>query len=119
MIPGPHGPQGEPGADGTDGQVGPQGPAGIDGASISAQDIARIDDLETRFSGVSRIGADLVLTGMNLQVVSGSGDLTGTAAEPVNGLGNIFIGYNEDIDSAIATSQKTGSHNLIVGKGNN
>lgn len=69
------------------------------------QDMSRLVDLNTnqptvRFSGV------------NVQVVDGSGDTEGD----VNGKGNLIIGYNEfDQFSGIA---RNGSHNLIVGSRN-
>ena len=127
---GPIGPQGPAGVAGADGATGPQGPQGatgpagadgadgkdgIDGASISAADLARITVLETTFSGVSRLGPNLVFDGMNVYVRNGMG---ATDAIPVNGLGNLIIGYNEPIVGGIQ-SQKTGSHNLIVGRGHN
>ena len=46
-------------------------------------------------------------TGVNVQVVSGSGDTMGA----VNGLGNLIVGYNEN-ESDI----RTGSHNLVIGR---
>jgi hypothetical protein len=49
----------------------------------------------------------LTITGANLQVVSGSGTTDG----PVNGLGNLILGYDEGAGS------QTGSHNLVLGKG--
>jgi len=45
----------------------------------------------------------------NLQVVDGSGDTIG----PVNGLGNIIVGYNDL--GATQGDVRTGSHNLIAG----
>jgi hypothetical protein len=45
-------------------------------------------------------------TGVNVQVVSGSGTTNGA----VNGTGNLIVGYNEN-----SADTKTGSHNLIVG----
>ena len=51
----------------------------------------------------------VLISGANLQVVSGEG----STPSPVNGTGNIIIGYNEDDGD-----DKTGSHNLIVGKYN-
>jgi len=66
---------------------------------------AYISDLEQYIS----INDETVLiSGANLQVVSGEGS---TDAD-VNGTGNIIIGYNED-----NTSDKSGSHNLVVGYG--
>ena len=47
----------------------------------------------------------LKVSGANLQLVSGSGATSG----PVNGLGNLIIGYDED------PGTETGSHNLVLG----
>lgn len=49
----------------------------------------------------------LQLSGVNLQIVSGSGATDGST----NGTGNLIIGYNEDTGA----HDRTGSHNLIVG----
>ncbi len=67
----------------------------------------RIAALEALLANVTVVGDNLVLTGMNFQVVSGSGDTDGT----VNGTGNIILGYNEDGDN----DDRDGSHNLILG----
>ena len=50
----------------------------------------------------------VLISGANLQVVSGEG-LTDA---PVNGTGNIIIGYDEN-----TIDDKSGSHNLVVGYG--
>ena len=50
----------------------------------------------------------VLISGANLQVVSGSGE----TAEATNGTGNIIIGYDED-----SGNDKSGSHNLVVGFG--
>lgn len=52
-------------------------------------------------------GTTIQFSGVNLQVVSGSGATDGT----VNGTGNLIVGYNE----ATGGQARTGSHNLIVG----
>ena len=53
-------------------------------------------------------GSDTVaLEGANVYVRNGTGS---TAGEP-NGLGNLFVGYNE------STADRDGSHNLVVGAG--
>ena len=56
-------------------------------------------------------GPHLVIEGANLHVRSGSGatDDAGT----LKGLGNLIIGYNE-----VSTGVRTGSHNLVGGRGN-
>jgi hypothetical protein len=56
---------------------------------------------------VSVVGNDIYITGANLHVRSGSGATDGT----LNGLGNLIIGYNENVDSYA----RGGSHNLVVG----
>jgi len=73
------------------------------------QDMSRIVDPNTgqntvRFSGV------------NVQVVDGSGDTFGA----VNGTGNLLVGYNE-LKGLFGTDMniRTGSHNLVVGSLNN
>jgi hypothetical protein len=90
-----------------------------------AELVARMDALEaenevlkTLLAGVSR-GTDpntsqdtLTFTGMNVQVVSGSG----ATDETVNGTGNLIIGYNETGNSF--GDDRTGSHMLVVGRGN-
>ena len=52
----------------------------------------------------------VLISGANLQVVSGAGS---TNAD-VNGTGNIIIGYDENVEN-----NKSGSHNLVVGYGHN
>ncbi len=75
----------------------------------------------------SRRGTDISITGANLHLVNGLGATNGLPDSPdsintdpslgpvtqVNGLGNLIIGYNE--------MQRTGSgsHNLVVGMGQN
>jgi len=64
-------------------------------------------------------------TGVNLQVVNGTGN-----TELVNGAGNLIVGYDVNGNSltteadclaaggSVATRQKTGSHNLVMGSQN-
>jgi hypothetical protein len=52
-------------------------------------------------------GTTLQFSGINVQVVSGSGTTSG----PVNGKGNLIVGYNETTFG----QTRTGSHNLVVG----
>ena len=67
----------------------------------------KVSSLESLLAGVARAGTTLKFSGLNLQIVSGSGSTTGT----VNGLGNLIIGYNEN------PGTQTGSHNLVLGDG--
>jgi chaperonin cofactor prefoldin len=114
LTPGPAGPAGPAGADGA---AGPAGPAG------TPADMSRVAALEAKTQDMSR-GPDpntgkttVRFSGVNVQVVSGSG-ATGGA---INGLGNLIVGYNElrtqlsDRDD----DARTGSHNLIMGQANN
>jgi len=52
----------------------------------------------------------LLISGVNLQLVNGNGE-----TPAVNGLGNLIIGYNE---SDSLTTQRQGSHNLVMGRWN-
>jgi hypothetical protein len=66
----------------------------------------KVGALETLLAGVTRPNpGTLLFTGMNLQVVNGSGQ-----TEETNGLGNIIVGYNEDEGDT-----RTGSHNVVIG----
>ncbi len=67
----------------------------------------RVAALEALLAKVTVVGNNLVLTGMNFQVVSGTGETEGS----INGKGNIIIGYNE----ANGGDKRTGSHNLVIG----
>ncbi|MCP4136459.1 MAG: hypothetical protein GY754_36155 [bacterium] len=69
-------------------------------------------DLSEVFSGVSRTGDTIVFSGVNVQILNGTGSTDGE----VNGLGNLVIGYNE---SRTYGNDRTGSHNMVVGQYNN
>ncbi len=79
-------------------------------SSKVAQIETRIAQLEALLAGVSRVSDSNAIrfSGVNVQIVSGSGETDGT----VNGLGNLIIGYNE---RRSAGNVRTGSHNLVVG----
>jgi hypothetical protein len=169
---GPQGPKGERGDQGLPGPQGEQGPPGL-GADVAervaelatenAAIKARLAALETLLASVSLAhdGTTVRFSGVNVQIVSGSG---GTGRTP-NGLGNLIVGYNElrgdryecegkdcdpsdeDCDDAIGENPRSpscdypdefgttgtdwnycehdyqdwrwGSHNIVVGKGNN
>ena len=112
------GPQGPVGPIGPQGPTGPQGPQGIPGTAAPDQSAAiaaltaRVAALETTLAGVSRSGNQIIIEGANLHIRSGSGATGG----PVNGLGNLIIGYNE---LRGAGDDRSGSHNLIVGREHN
>lgn len=130
------GPQGERGPTGDRGPQGPPGAQGPPGPDVTAQIAAlqtlvaglstqvaalttqvgalttRLVAVETKLARVSVSGDDITITGANLRVTSGSGSTDG----PVNGLGNLIVGYNEVRG---AGDNRTGSHNLVVGSRNN
>lgn len=83
-----------------------QGGVGSLQSAVSALQ-STVTALSNTLAGFSRVGNTLRLTGMNLQIVSGSGKTGGA----VNGLGNLIIGYNEE------PGTQTGSHNLVLGDG--
>src|SRR5262245_18401099 len=116
------GPQGEPGVKGERGPAGDPATPGLPGPDVTAQ-IAqlqalvaglttRVTALEAKLAHVSVSGNDMVLSGANLYVNDGSVNTDG----PVNGLGNLVIGYNEMRGSG---DDRSGSHNLVVGSRNN
>src|SRR5262249_33212876 len=60
---------------------------------------------------MSKVGPDVVFEGCNVHVRSGSGSTDG----PLNGLGNLIVGYNE---IQFGNIFRTGSNNLVVGRNN-
>jgi hypothetical protein len=90
-------------------------PAGADDLCIKAT--ARTRTIKIRALGCrstevkigSFDGATLQLSGINLQIVSGSGATDGAT----NGTGNLIVGYNEDTGF-----DRSGSHNIVLGRGN-
>jgi hypothetical protein len=87
LTPEPQGPMGPTGAASTvEGPIGPQGATGPAGADVNTtQIITDLSDLQALFSGVMLSATTLRFTGMNLQLVSGSGATDGT----VNGLAQL------------------------------
>ena len=78
-------------------------------ASAAGYSTGGVDGLENYLS-VDEATNTVLISGANLQVVSGAG---ATNAD-VNGTGNIIIGYDENVEN-----NKSGSHNLVVGYGHN
>src|SRR5437588_655939 len=71
---------------------------------------SEVSSLQNLLAGVSRGTANgydtLFFSGMNLQVLNGTGNETA-----VNGLGNLIVGYDDNGNGY----SRTGSHNLIAG----
>ncbi len=90
---------------------------------------AEINRLNALLAGVTRNNNNIRFSGVNVQIDNGLGATNGNPEQPdesvdtfVNGLGNLIVGYNEEIrpyrgDTPV--SNKTGSHNVIVGHGHN
>ena len=76
-------------------------------ARLNAADSAT-SALESKTTSMSISGDNLYFNGLNVHIRNGAGSST-----TVNGLGNLIIGYDEDIGN----DTKTGSHNLVVGAG--
>jgi hypothetical protein len=74
----------------------------------------RLAALETKLARVSVAngGADIIISGANLNIVNGAG-----STQTANGLGNLILGYNEARGGGL--DQRTGSHNLVLGQQNN
>lgn len=68
--------------------------------------------LKNLLAGVSRYKNDIYIDKANVHIRDGSGSTDG----PVNGLGNLIIGYNEKMGKG---DKRTGSHNLVLGSNNN
>ena len=93
-----------------------------------AQAATRIAALETKTASMSLLAANdstntskqptVRFSGVNVQIVSGTGTTEGT----INGTGNLIIGYNELGRANFISGEtdvRTGSHNIIVGVLNN
>jgi len=88
----------------------------VDGLHGSGLDqSAGVAELVDRFQHFSRTGDEVLITGANLHVVNG----TGTTEGAPNALGNVIIGYNEERSNPGAVNDRSGSHVLVLGKGNN
>jgi len=72
-----------------------------------------------------RTNTELTIARVNVHIVSGSGNTTdgtdppGTPPSTLTGLGNLIIGYNSLRNNSNFRDVRTGSHNLILGDGNN
>jgi hypothetical protein len=76
--------------------------------SLSTQQLpTRMAAVEAKTQYVSVNGADMYITGANLNIRNGLGRTQST-----NGLGNLVLGYKEQTPS----SDATGSHNLVIGE---
>ena len=82
-----------------------------EGTLIHLRTTCRTNEIALPFS-LEDGGATVRFTGVNVQIVSGSGATDGA----VNGTGNLIVGYNEARGGG---NTRTGSHNIVVGTQNN
>jgi hypothetical protein len=61
---------------------------------------------------VANGGADIIISGANLNIINGAG-----STQTANGLGNLILGYNEARGGG--ADFRTGSHNLVIGQRSN
>ena len=94
-----------------------QGQLAQQGGQVAALQAA-VATLQTALASVtstlgcmSKVGTEVFFDGCNVHVRSGSGSTDG----PLNGLGNLIIGYNE---IQFAPIFRTGSNNLVIGRNN-
>jgi hypothetical protein len=75
----------------------------------SEEDLGSFEALKLLLGAISsqEDGATLRMSGINLQIVSGSGATNG----PTNGRGNLIVGYNEEL----GRRDRGGSHNVVIG----
>jgi hypothetical protein len=116
---GPAGKEGKEGAAGKDGTDGTDGTNGLEGKEGKAVDVSLLTDAEQNelksilSAGMSFLpsGVDgkptIRFSGVNVQIVSG----LGTEEAPVNGAGNLVVGYDE----SVAPGTQTGSNNIVIG----
>jgi hypothetical protein len=95
--------------------------------ALNASLAQRLADLEDKLAPLTRVdgvgtGTEWILTGVNLHVRNGTGTTSGTSSIALdfgqvatNGLGNVIVGYNENLDGE---SPRTGSHNVVLGTRN-
>jgi hypothetical protein len=74
----------------------------------------RVAVLEGKLARVSVAngGADIIISGANLNIVNGGG-----STQTANGLGNLILGYNEARGGG--ADFRSGSHNLVIGQQSN
>ena len=83
----------------------------------------RLAALEYKLQYITGGPNEVVITGANLRIVNGLG-----TTDTTNGLGNLIVGYNElrmhfpdcaGNPHPFCRDARTGSHNVVVGEGNN
>jgi len=96
---------------------------------------AQVNALEDKLAAVTfdTTAKELVITGANLRIVNGLGrtgctdDQGDLMPHCPNSLGNLIVGYNESRqgsdctpgDPGVCADSRTGSHNVVVGQGQN
>jgi hypothetical protein len=86
-------------------------PAGLDDGDDLGLTSVSWDDI-TDTTNILYDGTDFIFRNLNVHVQSGSGSTNGA----INGRGNLIVGYDEERNIG---SDKSGSHNLVVGINHN
>ena len=76
-----------------------------------AEFVARIDEANALLDSVAVDGSDVVFSGVNVHVRSGTGKTDDEGK--LTGLGNLIVGYN--VEGGGEADDRTGSHNIVVG----
>jgi hypothetical protein len=84
---------------------------GVAQGGTMEQQLAVVEGKLARVS-VANNGADIIISGANLNIVNGAGN-----TQTANGLGNLILGYNEPRGGG--ADFRTGSHNLVIGQQSN
>jgi hypothetical protein len=75
---------------------------------------------KTAAMSVVDAGATVRFTGVDVQIVDGTGNTrcTATGVDACSGTGNLIVGYNEDDDDDSGVEVRSGSHNIVTGTDN-
>ena len=87
--------------------VGANGATALDDQGYISPNPPQLANLEDILQDVSRDGDTVLFSGVNVQIVNGTGN-----TDNHNSLGNLIIGYNVPSGSG---NERTGSHNIVVG----
>ncbi len=89
-------------------------PGGADQSAEIAALQAQVAALELLTASMSADASNVIFTGVNLRIRDGTG--TTACSGACNGLGNLIVGYDEP---RFIDSDKSGSHNFVIGPNHN
>lgn len=71
-----------------------------------------VEELHALLGGVTRVDDNIIINGVNVQFVNG----TGSTYDQINGLGNLIIGDNEDdLNYYGGYRTRTGTYKFVIG----